>query len=734
MVHRLVLATLAATALFAGAPSQSHARPQQPPRTGRPLPDRVLFDEPRGDVWATGHTWKAGFDAGGFTFIPYFGSDATRNFPIRIELDAVHVGGEALAVRSGSVRRTEQRITIDRGAVVETIDTTLTHVEQSFVLQTLPNRGAVTFAIRMQSELAASGGGIDGLTFANEFGSVRYHKAVAIDARGASLALPIEWRGDGARITIPADFVAAAELPLVLDPIVQTNNGIAPGETLLQRLPDCATLQSPDRCCVVWQRQWSATDQDCYGDLLDGALNYVLTYVIVLDSTGESWVEPRVASNANSRTFLVVAQSTLGGNTFIVSRLINGQTGATGQVVDVERGGLVGLPGRNFSPDVGGDPFGGTLAYYCVVWAHETTASNKDIHFKLLDQNGQLLSTMPTVLSNLPTDEDRPSISETNRTSEWRLAWQRRGLFPPFDWNIDGGHIGWDGTITVQPYVIVGWTGDQTLPSCSSPIVAVDGSEVHMVAFERAMGGHADIHCVFLNLQGLGIDQLALSQSEAFGLFQSRNQILPECDSDGTSFAVGYSESNGFDYDTLVSTVRWTPFGGARIDETRVSLGQTPGVDDYWTRIAAWHSGGLLPNAQYVIAGGRIATNDIAVWSYGGYQPGAAFAYYPTQCGTLSILPNGSAAIGSNVRFDVITQAPSGTVFGTPGVIPLTSLGCNCYLGVANGIFAGNPLQFTIPGDPGLVGSVFSIQGFGFSGQNCLGLFDLSDTVDMTIR
>ena len=90
--------------------------------------------------------------------------------------------------------------------------------------------------------------------------------------------------------------------------------------------------------------------------------------------------------------------------------------------------------------------------------------------------------------------------------------------------------------------------------------------------------------------------------------------------------------------------------------------------------------------------------------------------------------------IGQTISFTVNTALPSGTVFGTQGYLPLNSLGCNCFLGVANGVVVGNPLSIPIPANPTLVGSVWSVQGYGFSGANCLGFLDLSDTVDFTIR
>ena len=86
------------------------------------------------------------------------------------------------------------------------------------------------------------------------------------------------------------------------------------------------------------------------------------------------------------------------------------------------------------------------------------------------------------------------------------------------------------------------------------------------------------------------------------------------------------------------------------------------------------------------------------------------------------------------ITVTVHTALPSGTVFGVQGTIGLSSLGCNCNLGVVGGVFAPNPLSIDVPSTPSLVGSVFSVQGYGYSGANCLGLFDLTDTIDFEIR
>lgn len=704
------------------------------------LPKTVLFDRPReGELWALGTDWKASFDPRGFTFLPFFGSEAPRNFPLRVELASVTVGGATLPLTAGEPQVAVTTVRIDRGSFVETIATDLRQVEQSFVFSQLPNRGAIAVDITMTSELSASPTA-EGLRFANEHGAVGYEKAVAIDAAGATLALAIEWDGDSAHITIPATFVERAKLPLVLDPILATNPGIAPGQGQLQRLPDTATLQSPDRALVVWQRQWSVTDQDCFAEVLDGSLSYATGAPSVLDFTSLNWVEPRAASSANARKFLVVAQiDDQVGNTWIGGRLV-GDNGVVGAQLDIERGGVVGLPGNNFRPDVGGDSGIGSFRRFNVVWEHETAPGNRDIHYKLVRQDGTLPTANPTVLASLPENETFPSISKSNWEVDWHVAWQRQWPAAPFDQDIWEARIAYFGTVAVAPQVIAGTTLDELRPSVSSvalPQGYVGGANA-MVAYERVTGGQTDIYCAVIDYAGgvAGGLPFNLSAQEAGGIFAGRNQIFPEVDSDGVRFVVGYSEFNGTDYDTYVSTLAFDPVNVlVRIDEARVLLGGTVGVDDYWTRISAWHDGAGQPSPAYVVAGANIATNDIAVWNYGGYGAGPFFTTRSTLCNSLPnvLQASGTPVIGQSVQF-TNSLLGSAILGGFPINLPLLPvLGCNCTLGVD--FIAVFPSQFTwaIPGDPQLVGTTFSMQGIQAGGTACIGL-NLTDTIDFTIR
>jgi hypothetical protein len=729
------LASPAVAAPIAPSSRPRGARPAQ--ASAEALPDAVLFDRPRGaELWAMGHDWKASFDGRGFTFIPFFGSEAPRNFPLRIELASATVGGTALRLVDGIPQLDGNTVRTDRGDVTEVVATGLRAVEQSFVFRDLRHRGAIEVDLAMPTELAVTATA-DGLRFANEHGFVTYTKAIAKDAAGASLPLAMQWDGDSLHITIPSEFVAAAQLPLVLDPIVSTNPAIAPSNALLLRLPDSATLQSPDRSFVIWQQQWSATDHDCLGRVLDQNLAWA-TNITTIDISTENWLGSQVASSGGARNFMVVAQvDAQAALTWIAGRIVP-DNGVAGAVIDIERSGVVGLSGNNYRPDVGGDPYVGPGAYFNVVWEHQTSPGNRDIHYKLVQQSGALLTSNPSVLANLADDETFPSISKSNWEVDWHIAYQRRYPIFPNDQDIWEARVTYFGTIAVAPLAIAGTVLDELRPCVSSLALPQGyiGGAIAMVAYERVSGGQADIFCAAIDYGGGASAVFNLSANEAGGAFAGRNQIFPEVDTDGVRFVVGYSEFSGTDYDTYLSTLAFDPPTTTfRLDEERVLLGGTVGVDDYWTRISAYHSGSGQPNPRYIVTGADISLNNIPVWEYGGYTPGwALFGFYPTQCGSLTITPSGTPAIGQTISFQVNTALPSGTVFGGQGYTLLTALGCNCILGVSNGVVLGNPLSVLIPANVNLVGSFWSVQGFGFSGANCLGFLDLSDTVDFVVR
>lgn len=698
-------------------------------------PDRVLFDRPRaeGPLWAMGRTWKGSFDATGFTFVPYFDAQAPRNFPLRVELATATLGGEPFVLGDGEPTADGTTVHIDRGGLTERFDLSLDAVEQSFVFATLPHRGALTVEVRLQGAFTTTATP-GGLRFTNEHGSIDYRKALAIDAAGNQLALPITWTGTTAQLEIPAAFVAAAQLPLVLDPTLTVAPSLASGITPPQRNPDIATIENPTRSCVVWKRQFSAGDQDCWAVVVDDTMAAV-TGVQAIDFSQESWEHVAVAGCQYGHNFLIVSQIDLGGQSWVGGRIFT-TSGLTGLAIDIERGGVVGFPGMNYRPDVGADPFSFSGARYTVVWEHETGPGDRDIHYKQLRYDGTLVSTNPTLIAIDTRNETFPSIAKSCRAygsaDRWTVAWQRAN-FTFTDEDVVGAQIAPDGQLVHGPYPIATSTQVEALPQASS-LALIDGAPYHAVVFQRLSAGQHDIVCQIVGDDGSLFATMNLSQSELFGIFQSRNQAFPSVDSDGVRFAIGYSEFSGSDYDTYVSTVAYLPAGNSlRIDDERVALGATPAADDYWTPICAEFSGGNIPSPRYFVAGAKIGTNDIVAWNYGGFVPGQYYGAFGSQCGNLPIAAAGIPAVGNRITFSLPTTNLSGFVIGFPAVLGLGV--CNCVLGVTQGVTVPNPHSFVIPNSPGLVNSfTLSVQGWAFGGSACLGAIDLSNTLDFVIR
>ena len=710
---------------------QTHGSSHPATNAAPSLSPVVLFDRPaaEGPLWALGNDWKASFDGRGFTFIPFLGSEAPHNFPLRLELAHVTVGGQALELSEGQPIATKNTVRTQRGALAEVVHTDLREVEQSFVFETLPNRGVLAVELSMTSELTCSSTA-DGLVFQNELGNVVYRKAVAVDAAGARLPLEIAWNGSKARIEIPAAFVERAQLPLVLDPVVNVNFGIAPGNVQLQREPDVATIETPGITCVVWRRQYSATDMDCWATIFDGNLAPT-TAAVAIDFTTSSWSAPAVASSTYAQKFLVVSQVDSGAAHWIAGRMID-TFGTMGAQFDIERGGVVGLSGNKFRPDVGGDPYYGTAAYFTVVFEQEALlGAAHDVYFKQVTQAGTLRTTNPIALALMAGNKPCPSISKSNRTENWCVVYH----YTTFN-EVRAAEISWYGSVVVGHYHIAYATGIELSPHVSSP-ADIGGSRAFLIAFQYlASAGNSNIRCE-VQLTGSGsIGSFDLSQMEAGGVYQGWSQTLPEADSDGVRFAVGYTEQwqGLYDHDTRVSTLSYSPTANVwTIDDQRVILSGSAS-EEYWTRIASDAGSGSAPSPRYKIVSAKYTSNDIQVFDYGGYSPGQLFTTRPMQCGNLSISASGTPAIGNPVTFTVGNGALSGTILGFPGAIPLNVLGCNCTQGVVNGLYLGNPLVWTVPPDSAYIGITLSVQGWTIAGSQCLGFVDLSDTIDFTIR
>lgn len=547
------------------------------------VPERVRVeydDAGEHGLWARGATYKAGFSPGGALYAPDFGPRAPRAYPLALRLAHASAGGVALSFDEfAAPEREGDVVRFRRGGVTEVYELGLDSVEQIFVFDALPAAGELVLRVAVETELWGRETS-ERLEFSNEHGSVGYGRATAFDAGGASIAAPTTLTADGIEIRVPAEFVAGARFPLVIDPVITTFS--VDSTTRDSRFPDVACSPGvTDYYLTVYEEIFSATDHDVRYRLLDEDGASVTTGYIDA-SLSQNWARPAVALTGDpvGPRFLVVAEVGFAPNRTIQGRILNRLGVVQGSAFAISSGDQTG---DKLAPDVGGDPFSSGGAFFCVTWERVFSSSDRDIHYRLVTPQGTLQGTSTRLLDNTSgTVDSRPSISKSNDTGNWNVVWQRASTNVPVQQDIRAGRILWNGNVTAVSFAVDSSSVDTHSPSASTSLTDV---ETWMIAYQRDVGSDYDIGLVALNgptvidtanLTGLEVSALGLPTL-------LENQIRPDVDSDGDTFAIAYAESyqgSSVDYDVYVSTVALT---GNRINlsEGHKNLAFSGTAEDY---------------------------------------------------------------------------------------------------------------------------------------------------------
>ena len=697
----------------------------------------VLFDDRANAVYALGNTYKAEFDQSGAAYVPYFGG-ADRNYPLHFAVRTAVVANTELAVKNAMPTRDGKRVTFDHGGLRATYDLLPRGMEQMFWFDSLPVRGELLVEVGLTTELQAAVHA-DGLSFANALGTVSYGQAFAIDARGERVVLATTLEQGTLRFHVPSAFVASAQLPLCIDPLVSSSQLAYQGfNPYPAEVSDIAYEPSYGEYQVVFHRYWSGTDYDAFVRRFDS--NMTPTNLVVIDtSTAESWEKPKIAANNLADRFLVVAQTSNGHASpfWIAGRTIDSGSGLVGSPFTIERAGIPGHAfGDKINPDVGGDPdyFGPT--YFTVVWERIALTTDHDVHVKQVTSTGSLVSPVPIYLANSTAFDSQPTISKSNgappyATQCWGVAWQR--TYSPSDEDIYGALVRWDGVVTVPPFVIDSPIAWQLHPSISSPTDEVNGARYYLCTFDDQLPANSTI-------TGTVLDQTGASQ----GRFDIANQLTPtyphvepSVDSDGARFVVGWHEvygGTGQDFDIRVATCAYSPALGLVIQD-QATPGYTIDLESL-CEVTSTHADGSGAG-RYGVTWTRRTTNgrDIYARSYDGVQSGATFSTRATSCGTAAdFTVLGAPYLGGFVyAAQAVAGGIRGYVFGTPTSLPIGPCP-GCTLGVQGDLVLLDPLTIAVPNEPTLVGLTFAMQGFEFGSGTCLGAISLSDTLDFTVR
>lgn len=456
----------------------------------RQILSEVLMDQTADQhIWARGRDYRASFGTEGFTVWPVFGKRSPQEFPVAFQLQQVTLGGEALQTRAEAPSMNGSVVEIGQGSLREVYYLDLDQVEQTFVFDQLPGSGELVVNLSVTSELEVyEEGGV--IRFVHpEFGEVTYGQAFVRDASGRKESIQRTWTGSGITLSVPADFVASAQLPLTIDPpITSLVNSFG---SVDDSFPDVAFDGRSNLWWAVWQDYTSATNTDCFASNWDLAGTQGVT--LSVEITADSWSHPRIAYNYGSDRLLVVATADVAGVSLsrIEGRYIDASTNslaATSFIIST-------IGALKLWPDVGGMSLDSTTnSNFCVVWSFQSSPTNHSVQYRVVDSSGGFLVPVTDVTSG-PDNDIQTTVS--NGMGNVNLA----GDYWNIAWTTDGGTLGdGQGSIHARQVVFSGnpaisagnFTVDAAL-NCAFPSITsrmdrnlvADGRRPSIVAYER---------------------------------------------------------------------------------------------------------------------------------------------------------------------------------------------------------------------------------------------------------
>lgn len=682
---------------------------------------------PDGCHWVAGNTYKAGFDADGFTYVPNFGARAPRNFPVRFRVVSLRVGEAEVAVGGAvlpSVRGDE--VAFRRGALTEVYELAVDRVEQKFVVDTRL-AGDIVLEVAVDSELQEDELR-PGLQWANEFGRVDYSEAFVV--RGVE-KLPIDTTRNGQtlRLTVPASL--RCDGPVVVDPILQT----VPSTFLFSLLwpanvPDVSYDATTGRTLAVWERVFSATDGDVLSEMFDSDGDVLPGSGVAVDISSGDARGPRVANlNATDR-FLVVYQhrdmQTPGQSSKILGRFRNAASPTAITPSFVITSPL--YSGDSATPDVGGDPSDTASAFgFAVVWTQQLPTGGV-VHIRGVASTGQFSTPDEELSVESGHPQFSPQISHSNGRGQmqqpgWLVVYSRSDNG---DFDVAGNFV--SPTFQVGPRLALDYgAATDFFPFVSSPCRSPSGATHFLVTYERQQPQAARALLVDA-ATGLTIASSDLTQTHGIGPLWTRG------DSDGVRFVVAASVGQqAIGLSTLA-------FDGSQlvVHETAQVL---PGTPAFPHLVAHRACGGTSNRYSVVFQDSSAPQVRTTLTTYRSRSPGLSVVMRPTSCEGLLALSDGDAALGETVQFHMpaLGGAIPGFALGLTAPTPI-AICAQCRTGIRldqpiTTVFGNSSLFLPIPPDPTLVGAQVTVQGLAIGGgHSCLGFLALSDSFDLTIR
>lgn len=446
---------------------------------------------PSQELVARGPDYRAHFDAHGLRFVAELPSELPLN--LEFELLGARLGEVPIAfdarVEPAAVG---SRIAFERGPFTEWYEPQDAGIEQSFEFEALPaGVGDLVVSGRLRSALPGVTDGA-GLYFGFPAGpGISIGAVTGIDAAGRSVAGSLSLTGDLLELRLPADFVASAELPLILDPLIGAASD-GPDANQLGS-PDVAYDEGADEYLLVYERSLGISGgRGIYGQRVSST-GQLLGAVIDISAPNTPLLRgaPRVA-NVDAHNQFVVAweQEVPNGGWEIVVRLVEVGTANLSSVQVIQRS--TGDVDRDM--DLGGSStnfigFGECSAMVVFQRVANGLATVKFARIHVQSTFGTTFTIDPSEYLDNPSPglfAAAPTISKTRDHNDYYcVVYQARSTATPSEPNhLRARLLGADGDL--EPLLTLPQVAaDLTMPQVDGGRPLEGGSSRWVVAFEQ---------------------------------------------------------------------------------------------------------------------------------------------------------------------------------------------------------------------------------------------------------
>lgn len=539
--------------------------------------DRLEFLAGEDREYAVGRNYKAWLDRSGFTYVPYFGSDAERAWPIFMQVASAAVGSTVLDVEGKPApHRVGKRMTLSQGDVTSRYDFALEAVEQSFLIRTGAHQGELVLELKLDTDLALEP--LDeGARFACKEGHVHHGAAFALDDAGHQIAIATEYVPGAMRFTVPAWFVAAAKGQVVVDPVLSTFDvdGFA-GK--IQRNPDVAYDLDSDSFTYVYEELFAGNDADLFRTTVSTAGNVISFGFVSAASADER--RPSIANLLRLEQHLIVAEQVQpDGFTEIIAFTYLPASNSQSFQFTIADTGSGTTRWTNRRPDVGGSAATFTNTRCCVVWEREFASGLKAARARTVEDSTSLDSVF--ALSVLAVDATAVSISKStgdpSTFNRWNTAWLES---PGSGTNrIRGVQINGQGSF-VQPASTLHTFGPgeslQVLDVSDGLRVFEFSDSAYFIVFDESVVNSSDMTAVLCQRDmARGVFDLEYLEHAPFSVDEDVIRLATTRD----DFVVSYlaRSSGSSDYTVTITCLDIDPLGEIAVSERRTQVGTSAG-------------------------------------------------------------------------------------------------------------------------------------------------------------